>query len=304
MIHYLVLAHKDFDQVQLLINKIKTKNSKIYVHVDGKVKVFPKLKNTTLIKDRIRTNWWWFSLVKCELNGIKEIYKNMKEWDHLVVISWQCRPIQKMEDIEKYINALGDESCLDYENITKESTQKVDRYYFNDLKLYMPHLDKWLYTLINDKLWHNMRWTKIPMTTVILSYIVSLILPKRKYLLSNYTLYKWWQWICLSQKHVKWMMEFLKTEKWKKFYNSFKFTNCSDEIFFQTLIYNSPMKDEVRNETLWYLERIETASSPYILTTDYYDKIKKSWKLFARKFDINVDRDIVERLEKYNTHNN
>ena len=61
MIHYLLLCHKNFNQVQLLINKLKTKNSKIYVHVDWKVKNFPEFKNATLIKNRVKTNRWWFS---------------------------------------------------------------------------------------------------------------------------------------------------------------------------------------------------------------------------------------------------
>ena len=298
MIHYLLLCHKDFNQVQLLIDKLKTKDSKIYVHVDWKVKDFPKFKNATLVKDRVKTNRWWFSLVQCELNGIYEIYPNMKEWDHLVIISWQCRPIKKIEKVEKYVNKLWDKSYIDYEETKKESVQKVDRYYFNDLNMHMPHLSKWLYWLINDKLWHNMWGTRTPMTNIILSYIVSVILPRRKYLLTNYTLYKWWQWICLSYKHVKWMIKFLKSWKWKKFYKSFKYTNCSDEIFFQTLFYNSPMKSEIINDTLRYLKWIEDASSPYVITEEFYDELIKSDKLFARKFDINLDWRIVERLEK------
>lgn len=61
MIHNLLLCHKNFNQVQLLINKLKTKNLKIYVHVDWKVKNFPEFKNATLIKNRVKTNRWWFS---------------------------------------------------------------------------------------------------------------------------------------------------------------------------------------------------------------------------------------------------
>ena len=54
-------------------------------------------------------------------------------------------------------------------------------------------------------------------------------------------------------------------------------TNCADEIFFQTMLYNSPMKNEIRNELLRYTKwESEKASSPFILTINDYDDIKKS----------------------------
>jgi hypothetical protein len=57
MIHYLILAHKDFNQVNLLVNRLKTENSEIYLHIDGKVKDFPIFKDVTMIKNRVSVNW-------------------------------------------------------------------------------------------------------------------------------------------------------------------------------------------------------------------------------------------------------
>lgn len=297
MIHYLLLCHKNFNQVQLLIDKLKTKNSKIYIHVDWKVKDFPKFKNAKLIKNRIKTNWGWFSLVQCELNGIYEIYPNIKEWDHLIIISGQCRPIKKIQDVEKYINDLWYKSCINYEKIEWWMIERVEKYYLNDVDFHVPYLNKFLYHIFVKKLWYNIHWLKIPIINIIISCIINKIFPKRKYLLSNYHLYKWWQWLCISYKHLKRIIEFLESKKWKKFYKSFKWSNCSDELFFQTLLYNSPLKDEIKNETLWYLKWMENTSSPYIITEEFYDELVKSKKLFARKFDINVDWRIVKKLE-------
>ena len=39
-------------------------------------------------------------------------------------------------------------------------------------------------------------------------------------------------------------------------------------------------------------------SSPKTLTTIDYEELKKVEKLIARKFDINVDSEIIERLRK------
>ena len=39
-------------------------------------------------------------------------------------------------------------------------------------------------------------------------------------------------------------------------------------------------------------------SSPKTLTTIDYEELKKTEKIIARKFDINVDAEIIERLRK------
>ena len=39
-------------------------------------------------------------------------------------------------------------------------------------------------------------------------------------------------------------------------------------------------------------------SSPKTLTTIDYEELKKAEKLIARKFDIDVDAEIIERLRK------
>jgi len=296
MIHYLLLAHKNFNQLSFLIKKLKTKNSKIYLHVDGKVKFSPEFENVIYIKNRVKTYRWWFSQIRTEVTWIKQIFENMKYWDHLIIISGQCRPIKKIENIEKYIDGLWNESCLELQD-DNCILQKVDRYYFNDLDLCMPRLNRWLCNLI-EKIWYNMGRTKVPVINIILSEIVNIILPRRKYLKTKYKIYKWGNWIVLSYKHTKRVVDFLKTDEWKKFYKSFRMTNCADEIFLQTMLYNSPMKNEIKNELLWYVKWEKNTSSPYIITLDFYDEIKNSGKLFARKFDINKDWAIVEKLEK------
>ena len=42
MIHYLILVHNNLDQLKLLVNKIKTPNSEVYIHLDKKIKNFKK----------------------------------------------------------------------------------------------------------------------------------------------------------------------------------------------------------------------------------------------------------------------
>jgi hypothetical protein len=70
-------------------------------------------------------------------------------------------------------------------------------------------------------------------------------------------------------------------------------------MFFQIIMLNNEkLKKEINNELLRYIEREKNANSPNILTIKDLHKIKKSDKLFARKININIDKQIIEELNK------
>lgn len=299
MIHYLILVHNNLDQLELLVNKIKTNNSEIYVHIDKKIPEFKKIKNVHYIKNRQSISRWGVSMIKAELIGFSEIFKNMKEWDHVVLISWQCYPIKKINYIEKYIQNLWSKSCITYELANKKFVGRLDKYHFNDSVFHVPEfINRFIIFIASHfiTLWSPQR---IPAINIVLWIMVSFLLPRRKYLINNYKIYKWDQWMVLSYEHIKRILGFLESEEWKKYLSSFEYTSCSDEMFFQIMMLNNEkIKNEINNELLWYIEREKNANSPNTLTIKDLNKIKKSDKLFARKFNINVDRKVLEELEK------
>lgn len=92
---------------------------------------------------------------------------------------------------------------------------------------------------------------------------------------------------------VDWILEYLRNH-----YNYVSyFMHCStpDESFFQTLVMNSPYKDE-REDYLHYVDWSESGNSPKTLTIDDYEKLKASDKLMARKLDTEVDRRIIDEI--------
>ena len=298
MLHYLILAHNNLDQLHLLIKKLKISNSEIYVHLDKKITKFKKIKNIHYIENRQSISWWGTSMIKAEIAWFSEIYKKMKEGDHIVLISWQCYPIKNIEYIEKFIKNLWNRSCMTY-NEAGKFVWRLDRYYFYDNNFHVPKIiDDWIFSLVwlFVKLWTPHR---VPAINLAIWIIANIFLPRRKYLIDNYKLYKWDQWMVLSYGHIKWILEFLETKKWKKYLSSFEYTSCSDEMFFQIMMLNDEkIKKEINNELLWYIERDDNANSPNILTINDFDKLKKSNKLFARKFNIKVDEEIIAKLNK------
>ena len=64
-----------------------------------------------------------------------------------------------------------------------------------------------------------------------------------------------------------------------------------------TALLNSPLRDQVANETLHYIEW-PGGSHPRTFTTADFDRIAASGKLFARKFDVARDAEILDRIDR------
>lgn len=79
----------------------------------------------------------------------------------------------------------------------------------------------------------------------------------------------------------------------------YKSSLIPDESFFQTLFMMSPYK-KTRHNYLHYIDwnsrdgKIQ--NSPNTLTMADYDVMRNSGYLMARKFDINLSKEIIEKL--------
>ncbi len=70
-----------------------------------------------------------------------------------------------------------------------------------------------------------------------------------------------------------------------------------DELFFQTIVLNSPLRDMVVNDDLRYVDWTRP-TAPAILGRLDLDALMSSGKLFARKFDATVDAEILDLLDR------
>jgi hypothetical protein len=85
----------------------------------------------------------------------------------------------------------------------------------------------------------------------------------------------------------------------KRYRNFFRYTLIPDEMYFHTILLNSPFaKNCVNND----LRDIEWAGGdgthPIIFKTEHLNRLKESTDLFARKFDINVDSNVLDLIDK------
>lgn len=99
----------------------------------------------------------------------------------------------------------------------------------------------------------------------------------------------------LQYDFVTWM---LSDTTAMKLLNSLKHTACAEEVYFQTVLMNSPFKGKVIGKPLRYVDW-SVIPSPKYLTEEDYTPIVESEGLFCRKVDSRLSDRLVSRLEDY-----
>jgi hypothetical protein len=60
---------------------------------------------------------------------------------------------------------------------------------------------------------------------------------------------------------------------------------------------NSPLRDEIVTENVHYVDWTQGGTSPKILTVDDLPALRATPKLYARKFDADVDAAVLDAID-------
>jgi hypothetical protein len=73
-----------------------------------------------------------------------------------------------------------------------------------------------------------------------------------------------------------------------------------DELFFQTLLLNSELRNRIVNDEVHYMRwAAANARGPEVVRVDDFDQLRDTDMLFARKFDQGIDARVLELVEEY-----
>lgn len=277
---FLMLCHKNPKQINLLLKALKHPQIDVFIHVDSKneniredieksdgVYLLPK-------KDCVDVQWAQFSEVKATLN-LLNVAISKGGYSHYFLISGQDFPLKSIGKIVRFLNERKDENFIDCALIKRFEKR-------NDI--YFPRM------VIRRRIWQKILKGILVYSTGGWNQTFSII---KRLKPANVQYYFGSQWWCLNDAMVKWIYNFL--ENYPEYIKLFKHSLCPDECFFQTLVMNSPFANTTK-PYLHYIKWEKGKSSLKTLTTIDYEELKKAEKLIARKFDINVDAEIIERL--------
>ena len=119
------------------------------------------------------------------------------------------------------------------------------------------------------------------------------------------TLYKGSTWFTLTKEAVNYVLEYV--DKNPQYLNTFENSLCGDEVFFQTIIFNSYLRNRIHgidsciSDCEMGMRFIDWETGPdYPRTLDSSDfpKMIKSGMLFSRKVDTKIELKELENLLK------
>ena len=100
---------------------------------------------------------------------------------------------------------------------------------------------------------------------------------------------------CLSRDCIEYMNNFVQQNA--ALVNFYKHVKIPEEIFFQTVLLNSPLKNQLVNDDLRYIVWSGTRH-PAILHKEDLKEFINTNKLFARKFDVTIDPDVLDMIDE------
>lgn len=297
---YLIIAHANWDQLRILLRLLDSEFSDIFIHIDKKANNVPldEIKNTAkksnvkIIRE-YRVYWGSYELVLTELSLFEAAYK--KHYDYYHLLSGADLPIKSQQEIYRFFEQNNGLEFVHYDCDERlfsdhEIGRRTRLYHFlqNYRRRYNVKILNSLFTLLERML-----------------LVIQLILRidrTKKY--QNFEVRYGSQWVSITDDLVGYIL----TKK-ELINNVFKYTNCADELFIQSLVYNSPFRkrlynqkfdDDIRgNMRLIDMKFRGKNGNPYTWRSSDKDEIIKSDCLFARKFDLSVDSEIIKWIQSY-----
>ena len=283
-IAYLIIAHKNPEQLCRLIRALTYKDNEFYIHIDKKSDIRLFLNSLSLLKERkihlikdrrvIRYSGG-FGQTECIASSLLEIFSRDCDFDYLVFLSGQDYPIKNNEFIHEYFRKNKGKEFVELFPIesTKEAERRLSRYteyFFDDFG----PMGKFL----------NRVFRKLKI---------------KKHFPLGYTPYYGSCYWRITRNCAKYLVEFIT--KNPKFVDFFRFSSCSDECVYHTIIWNSRFSTNTSNTSTTYIDW-STGFHPKVLNCNDFKKINQSNTLFARKFDIYTDSKILDLIDEKLLH--
>lgn len=283
----LILAHKNIDQVIELSNRLSS-SFEIYIHFDRKVTLTNTQKKAL---DKLHVNyfskydvkWGSYSIVRATVDMMKMALDNPKiEYFHL--ISGQDWPLKEPQTIYSRFENNNKIYMNYWRAVDMRKTGEPEiwwaKYYFN-------------YDQINrrttlGKIYHRL---------LLLGQTILRVNKLKKYNIKPEKIYAGQEWIDIPRDALSYAIEYY--EKHLELQEIFSTSFCSDEMWLQTILCNSPeYRSRIDKNIHRFIELIEKhGSRPAILDEDDFLKIQQGDYWWGRKIERPISNRLIELLD-------
>lgn len=286
---YLIMAHNEPYILERLLKLIDDKRNDIFIHIDKKWDDFDFEYFQNVVKEsslyftkRLDVKWGSKKQIDCEML----LFKTAKEkgtYAYYHLLSGTDLPLKTQDEMHAFFDKDPHTEYVifdNHEDISEDALKRIKYYHFlvswarSDNKF-----KRWFFGKFHFQSLKIMRKIKINRL--------------KKYSL-NFR--KGANWVSLTDEFVSYVLT-----KEKLINEIFKYSYCADELFVQTILYNSPYYKNVcskKNDDYQSLKRLIdwNRGQPYTFKSEDYDLLINSDCFFARKFSVKVDKDIIDKI--------
>ncbi len=298
-IAYLILAHGQPGLFHRLVRALNAPNVRFFVHIDLKADVeqFTRgldCSNASFLSDRIKVNYGGYTQMLAMLALLKA-GTSMDGFDYCIFLSGRDYPIKSNAFIFDYLERNIGTNFINFYPLNGNAslTRNIRKYYFVDLlSAFHPRIRPVFKNFFR---------------------FINFFLPERTFIKGMVPYRGSTSW-CLTGETAKYTADFADSPDNFKFVRYFKRVMCPDEIFFQTIVLNSPFasrcrfydRDVLTNRTplmnenkayLHYVDWDDSRDNPAILDMRDYNNLKCSDRLFARKFDEFRSKELLDKID-------
>jgi hypothetical protein len=269
-IAYLVLAHANCQHFKHLIQRLDSPNAHFFVHIDKKSEqakfAMPKQKRLHFAQNRFSIHWGEFTIVSAALELMKLALNSKEQFDYLVLLSGVDYPLRSSRYIEHFFSEKrGEEFIAFYSMDGGYGSKPLYR-----LTRYVPRSDQ----IDDPKRLRQLRNEGISAGRDYQQGLGGL---------KPFCGSAWW---ALTAEACRYILEFVECEK--EIVEFFHHTLIPDEMFFQTILGNSPFKDRL-SRCPSYNDWSAGGAHPAQITSEHLslfasEAFARRELLFARKF--------------------
>lgn len=285
---YLILAHEDTIVLRRMLALLDHERNDIFIHIDKNSKdirvqdILECVKKSKIkVSRKYRVHWGNNSIALATLELLKGA--NQGQYSYYHVLSGADLPIKSKEEIWNFFEKHEGKEFIHFgtKQYQKDISCRYNQYHF---------FSKQLGRKRDKKFW-------VDMETYSLAIQRHLHIDRTKKV--KYDFYGGANWVSITHDLAQYIVKNID-----KYESSFRFTQNSDELLFQTIVMDSPYKDNLfhlqfDNDYCACVRYIDwNRGTPYVLRSGDFEELVESECIFARKFDEKIDSEIVEKIYK------